>query len=393
MSASHLVNKHPKSWSSFPLLAAVLLVQAACMSTKAPERTATMDAFGVDDDLNARRVRLSAQNLANLYMSTVELTADSIAKLSGEPAIQYAALEWKANAIPAFQRAMYQTDPLVSYVDGWTLIVQMRQFYDTGAGRTRFGPYQDVAVNGILAVETKIDSTALANRPPEVYDRFHNFVYSWADAHPLNDLFLRQSVGEAAMMHLSDDRPEGLGQLGTLTEFATDAQQMSLMLATYIPKEVRWQSELLISSLADTTRLSPVLAAVDSMAVMRALTALIEHTPGMIAEERAALFTEISRERLAILENLEGQRIATLDAAVELINSERTGTIRELAALIAAERGAITETIDVNRVAIMEETRALVDHIVVRLLQVMALFGVVVVAAVLLFLRRRPAAV
>ena len=89
MSASHLVNKHPKSWSSFPLLAAVLLVQAACMSTKAPERTATMDAFGVDDDLNARRVRLSAQNLANLYMSTVELTADSIAKLSGEPAIPW----------------------------------------------------------------------------------------------------------------------------------------------------------------------------------------------------------------------------------------------------------------------------------------------------------------
>jgi len=352
-----------------------------------------MDAFGVDDDLNARRVRLSAQNLANLYMSTVELTADSIAKLSGEPAIQYASLEWKANAIPAFQRAMYQTDPLISYVDGWTLIVQMRQFYDTGAGRTRFGPYQDVAVNGILAVETKVDSTARANRPPEVYDRFHNFVYSWADAHPLNDLFLRQSVGEAAMMHLSDDRPEGLGQLGTLTEFAADAQQMSLMLATYIPKEVRWQSELLISSLADTTRLSPVLAAVDSMAVMQALTALIEHTPGMIAEERAALFTEISRERLAILENLEGQRIATLDAAVELINSERTGTIRELAALIAAERGAITETIDVNRVAIIEETRALVDHIVVRLLQVMALFGVVVVAAVLIFLRRRPAAV
>ena len=98
-----------------------------------------MEAYGVEE--SSRVVRLSAQNLANLYMSTVELAADSIMKISGDPAIRYAALDWKANAIPAFQRAMYQTDPFVSYVDGWTLIVQMRQYYDTGAGRYRFGPY------------------------------------------------------------------------------------------------------------------------------------------------------------------------------------------------------------------------------------------------------------
>ncbi len=367
-------------------LLAVLLAQSACMSTKAPERTGTMEAFGVDD--NARRVRLGAQNLANLYMSTVELTADSIRKLSRDPAIQYAALEWKANAIPAFQRAMYQTDPLVSWIDGWTLIVQMRQYYDTGTGRTRFGPYQDIAVNGILTVETKIDSTLRANRDPAIYEKFYQFVYSWADAHPLNDLYLRQSVGEFALIQLSEDRPEGFGQLGTLTEFATDAQQMSLMLATYIPKEVRWQSELLIGSLADTTRLSPVLAAVDSMAVLQAITRLLEQTPGLIADERAALFREISRERLAILENLEQQRIATLEAAVELINSEREGTMREVATMIASERGAITEAIDGTRAALMTETRGVIDHIVWRVIQVGFVFLLIAGAFTLFVLRR-----
>jgi hypothetical protein len=369
-----------------PLLA-LLFAQAGCMSTKAPERTGTMEAFGVD--MTSRRARLSAQNLANLYMSTVELTADSIIRVSRDPAIQYAALSWKANAIPAFQRAMFQSDPLVSWVDGWTLIVQMRQFYDVGgAGEDRFGPHQAIAVEGIRAVETQIDSAVMANQPTEVYERFHNFVYNWADSHHLNDLYLRRSVGEAALTQLSDDRPQGMAQLGTLTEFASDAQHMSLMLATYIPKEVRWQSELLIGSLADTTRLSPVLAAVDSMAVLQALTDLLEQTPGLIAEERAALFREVSRERLAILENLERQRIATLQAAVDLINSERESTVREVSALIASERGAITDAIADSKAAIMDGSRGVIDHIVWRVIQVGAIFLLIAGAFTLFVLRR-----
>ena len=357
------------------------------MSTKAPERTGTMEAFGLD--MNARRARLSAQNLADLYMSTVELTADSIIKVSRDPAIQYAALKWKANAIPAFQRAMFQSDPMVSWVDGWTLIVQMRQFYDSGgAGEDRFGPHQAIAVEGIRAVEMQIDSAVTANQPAEVAERFHNFVYAWADAHQLNDLYLRRSVAEFALTQLSEDRPEGMAQLGTLTEFASDAQHMSLMLATYIPKELRWQSELLIGALADTTRLSPVLAAVDSMAVLQALTELLEQTPEMIAEERAALFREVSRERLAILENLERQRIATLEAAVDLINSERESALREVAAMIATERGAITEAVRESRPAIVDGSRDVIDHIVWRVVQVGAIFLLIAGAFTLFVLRR-----
>ena len=385
MIRSRLAHGGPGKRALLSLMVA-LLAQSACMSTKAPEKTATMEAYGIRQ--SSRVVRLSAQNLANPYMSTVELAADSIIRISGDPAVRYAALDWKANAIPAFQRAMYQTDPFVSYVDGWTLIVQMRQYYDTGAGRYRFGPYQDIAVDGIRAVETRIDSSVSVHQDSALHQKLNGFVYNWADSHPLNDLYLRQSVGEFVIRHMGDDRPEGLAQLGTLTEMAIDAQQMSLMLATYIPKEVRWQSELLIGSLADTTRLSPVLAAVDSMAVLRAITELLERTPGLIADERAALFREISRERLAILENLEGQRIATLEAAVDLINSEREGTMREVAAMVASERGAITEAIDGTRAALMTETRGVIDHIVWRVIQVGFVFLLIAGAFTLFVLRR-----
>ena len=124
------------------------------------------------------------------------------------------------------------------------------------------------------------------------------------------------------------------------------------------------------------------------MAVLRAITELLERTPGLIADERAALFREISRERLAILENLEGQRIATLEAAVELINSEREGTMREVAVMVASERGAITDSIDVTLAALMAETRGVIDHIVWRVIQVGFVFLLIAGAFTLFVLRR-----
>jgi len=348
-----------------------------------------MEAFDVSG--SSRRARIASQNFSARFAGLIEVTADSIIRAARDPEVRYAALSWKANAIPELHRAVYQMDPLVSFIDGWTYLVMMRQYFDTGRGAKRFGAQQDIALDMLRYLEARVDSTTAAITP-ENYEKFRTFVYRWAEAYPLdNDLFQRESVAVVAAESLARDRPEGFGQLGTLTEFAADAQQMSITLATYIPKEVLWQSELLIGSLADTTRLSPVLAAVDSMAVMRAVTALLERTPDLIAEERAALFREISAERLAILENLERQRIATLEAAVDLINSERAQTVDQLAELVARERVALNEAIEENREAIMEETRGLVDHIVVRTLQVGFLMLVVAAAAVLLVVRlRRP---
>ncbi len=368
----------------------VTVAPAACVSTKAPEQTGTLRAY--DISASARRSRIAAQNFSGRFAGLIEETADSIMRASRDPAVQYSALEWKANAIPELHRSVFQSDPLVSFVDGWTFLVEMRQYFETGRGATRFGDQQSVATDMLRSAEAHIDSATAASLPADEHARLRTFVYNWADAHPLtNDLFQRMSAGVFAAEQLAKDRPEGFGQLGTLTEFAADAQQMSVVLATYLPREVRWQSELLIGSLADTTRLSPVLAAVDSMAVLRAVTVLLERTPELIAEERAALFREISSERLAILENLERQRIATLQAAVDLINAERAATVQQLAEIVARERSALTAEIAANRDAIMEQTRGLVDHIVIRTLQVG--LGVLLVAGcalLLVFRIRRP---
>ena len=346
-----------------------------------------MELGGVE--ATARGVRLTDQNLAHFFMSMVELGADSIMQLSSDPAVDRAALEWKVYGIPAFQRAMYQVDPLVAFTDGWALVVQMREYYEDGPGRSRFGPHQEIALEGIRSAETLIDSVARTTQPGEVYEEIRGMVTDWAADHPLNDLYLRQSIGELVIREMGQNRPEGLGQLGTLTEFAWDAQEMGLMLATYLPKEARWQAELLLGSLADTARIAPILAAVDSMATLRAVTTLLERTPELIATERAALFREVAEERLAILQNVEAQRIATLDAMVTMITQERTQAIREISELIAREREAIAEMMTAGREATVLDAEAVIDHLVWRVVQALAVLLLLAGALALVLLRRR----
>jgi hypothetical protein len=338
-----------------------------------------------DLGVTGRRLRVGATNLLNNYMIYVEVTADSISAATTDPGVQYNALVWKTNAIPAFQRAMFHPDPLVSFIDGWTLSVQMREYFDTGDGRELFGPQQALALATARELEFATDSAVATKLEPAVHDRLRSFVYSWAEQHPLdNPLFLRRSVAEAAADVLGAERLGGMSTLGSMAEMAQDAQQMALVFASYMPKEVRWQSELLIASLTDSLRFNALLAAIDRMEVMEETSRFLREAPGLMASERAAVFREIDDERLALLQELDRQRLTTLQEIMAWARVEREAMLGEMAAMVASEREAVFT--DVEAMA-----RGIVDHIFLRIAQIGAVCVVLVLVGLWLLGRRRAA--
>jgi len=351
-------------------------------STKAPEQTAVMQSVG-DLGVTGRRIRVGATNLLNVSTSMVELTADSIIDATTDPGVQYNALVWKANAIPAYQRAMFHPDPLVSFVDGWTLTVQMREYFEAGGGRELFGPQQPFAVRASQRLEAATDSAVAARMESEVYGRLRRFVYAWSEQHPLdNQLFLRRSVAEVVADVLGAERLGGMSTLGSMAEMAQDAQQMALVFASHMPKEVRWQSELLIASLTDSLRFNSLLAAIEQMEVMQETTRFLRETPNLIASERAAAFREINEERLETLREIDRQRLTTLQEVTAWASSEREAMLAEMARMVAGEREAVFT--DVEAI-----TRGVVDHIFLRLVQVGAVVVVLAFVGLWLFGRSR----
>ena len=367
-----------------PAALVAILAVAGCVSTKAPEQTSLMQQVGVD--VTSQRARMESHSLARQFMATVELTADSISRLTDEESVRYNTLVWKANAIPAIQLSMYDPDPLISFVDGWALLVQMRQYLETGGGRDLFGSQQHLAVDALTDLEEEALATVESVGQAESIDKTERFVYRWADAHPLtNNLYLRESAAQAVAEFAEAETGVGLSAIGSLSETAADAQQMALVLASYAPKQVAWQSELLMADMLDTTRVSLLLRSIDDMEVMSATTELMTVMPGLVAEERAAVFREIARERLAVLEEVSRLRNETLLQMAELIAIERAAITTE----VSNERSLIFDEVRGLSEQAFSETRSLLNHVM--LMIGIGLAALVVIGLVLL--RRRPAGV
>ena len=328
-------------------------------STMAPQQATVIEGVG-EIDVSRQRLRLAANDALYLYMSSVELTADSIIDATAEPEVRYNALVWKANAIPAFQRAMFHPDPLVGFVDGWTMAVQMREYFEEGSGRDLFGPQQGFAVSSSRRMEMATDTAVVDRLAPDVYGRLRRFVYDWAEQYPLdNPLFLRRSVTEAVADELGAQHLGVSSTIGSMAEIAQDFQQMALVYAGHMPKEVRWQSELLIASLTDSLRFDSLLAAIDRMEVMEEATHFMREAPTKLSEGWEAVFREIQEERIEMLREIDRQRQTTLQELMAWVRIERQAGLEEMAGIIAREGE------DLGEIA-----RGVADHIFLRLLQV-----------------------
>ena len=359
-------------------------VLAAC-STRAPERSTVQAAVG-RMDVASRRVRIGAQNGARAFMVAIELTADSIARATEDPDVSRHALEWKAHAIPAVQRAMYRSDPVVSVVDGWALLIQMREYYESGRGRGRFGAAQPIAVETLRGMADQMDESVLrvlGNAEDHAF--WHDFVERWAAENPLdNDAFLRRSVAVAAADILGAQRLGGMSSLGSMQELAVDAQEMTASLAEYMPKTLMWRSELLMTSMMDTTRLAPIIGSVDDLQISRAAVDLMEGVPGMVAAEREVM-----------LARMEHMIDASMNASLDFMEAERHAMIEEMFSLYEREREEIFARIETLLPRMMDEARddaiEVIDHILLRVGIGAAAFLAALVLIGLIFLRPRRA--
>jgi hypothetical protein len=339
---------------------------------------------------SAQRIRVADHNLARNFMAIVELTADSVDRMSDDPGIDYNTLVWKANAIPAIQMALYHPEPLVAFTDGWILLVQMREYFESGGGSDSFGEYQPYVVRTLRDAESELE-TSIQDLDGDPEGNLRSFVHQWASEHPItNERFLRRSPTEAVANLLGAEAGGGLSSLGTLTEMAGDAQQMALVMASYVPRQITWQSELLMADLTDSASVTPLLRAIDDMEVVSATTEFMRVTPDLIASERAAVFREIAEMRLETFRDIDAIRRQTMQDIAATLAAERSATLREVAAMVAAERKAMMGDAAGLTSQAFDETRGLVKYLMLWIAALgLGLFAAL--AALVLLYRRRPA--
>jgi hypothetical protein len=179
------------------------------------------------------------------------------------------------------------------------------------------------------------------------------------------------------------------GLTGTAANMERQLDEVTNRLAyynEYLFKQARWQSELMIGQVTSPQRVDSTLTSLrQSLAIFAQLA---DSAPGLLAAERLAVLDAVDRDLVRVVEAIDQQRIQTV-GVVE-------GQVDLLLRLVGAERALILAAINAERVATMAsldsilaerigQTEDVVDHLVWRLAQLVAVIGLAVLVVAVVF--------
>jgi hypothetical protein len=362
------------------------ILGTACL--KVPQQTGFL-ASARNVDRPASEVRLIGFEYGRRFSSVIEQTADSIRGLTTDPEVRYNATTWKAYAIPAAQEAVLQFDPLVGFVDIWVFSHQMRDFFATGGGSGWFGPHQQIAIDASVMLEQEARAVLLDLTEGQLADSAVAMIDSMARAEPIgNNTFSRASVS-LAWSDLAGAPASGLA--GTAANMERQLDEVTNRLAyynEYLFKQARWQSELIIGQVTNPQRVDSTLTALRQS--LEIFARLADSVPQIVVSERNALLDAIDDQRVSIVEAINLQRLATVAVVEDQVGLmlQSVGAERALVlAAINAERVATMAALDSILAERISQTENVVDHLMWRLAQLIAVVGLALIMVVVVFYR------
>lgn len=352
----------------------LILVVTAC-STAPPQQTGLQRSLGAT--VSSQEIRLRATEYAAVFAQVVELSADSILALADSRPVARAALVWKTYAVPAIYRSSTLPDPLAAWLDSRVLTLQMLEYFETGAGRDLFGDLQPIAVNAsrLLVDEfPRVARLAGQEADPERDRR----IIEYARERPIQNpyFFRRTAVDDLAGM-MSQDRLSGLQAVGSLTEQMNDLSQRLNVYMELLPRNARWQAELMIAELSDPERSAVYLDALNQMETMVTLRQFLQYVPNLANEQRDYLLEAVDVQRLAFEATLRDYIRTATDTVFARVGPERELVMRDAERLIGGQIesavAGIDATISTAVADIDVALRDAVDRLFVRLLQLVAI--------------------
>ncbi|MFL5346397.1 MAG: chemotaxis protein [Hyalangium sp.] len=319
---------------------AVLLaaLSTACATVK--PRSPLFERVG-KSDLSVGALRTRVRDMARRFPAVLETAADEIAERSGEEEMRRTMLEFKSNAVPAMQGALLQPDPVASLVDAWALLAQLQ---DVLPQRAAHAPPELIAHahKSLEGLEGEVEALWKELSGNEDVSQARERVHAWAAEHPLTGpLITRESTVPLLATVTDISRVSPLGAAAILMEDTRDIATRVDLYAASLPREARWQAELLMGQAASAPSLQ---SAVDDMGrtvdILDRMGGLAERVPALVARERVAVLDGLDRSRLSLQEFASGERKALMtdvaherEAVLAALHTERVEALQQIDAM------------------------------------------------------------
>ena len=317
---------------------AICLIMAIVGCKTSTERSSMMKKLKVRD-VTSQELQIRVSEFSSHFADVVEASADEIMSRTTDSAIRHRALVWKIYGISACQSAATSSDPLMAFIDTWTFIVQMADYFETGEGKDAFGELQPIAVNTARSLEAQIMIMVKEKALPEGFDKTQSFVDDWVREHPIKTRFYTRDSTQPLLTDVYRAGKKGtMATMGSIDQGIRDISDRLSFLSDNLPRQARWQAEYLMEKTVSGQKLDETLNNLNTLVKsVDRMARVIEQSPELIERERTAVFAEIREERKAVLKSISEQRIETIQEVnkeilevIKAIHEERVATVQDL---------------------------------------------------------------
>ncbi len=264
-------------------------------------------------DMSMGELRIRVRDMARRFPGVLEATADDISVRSGSPEVREAMIRFKSNVVPAMQGSLLQADPVAALIDAWALLAQLQQVLPQWASGASL-ELVDTAQRSLRELETEVEALWRELTGREDVSGLRELVHTWAAEHPLTGpLVTRESTVPLLAAFTARSGVGLLGAAATLLEDTQDLVSRVDLYAGSLPRQARWQAELVAQEALQAPVLSEATSELSrAVDVLARVGRLAEDVPAQVTRERQALQDFLSSERRAVLAALHTERVESL---------------------------------------------------------------------------------
>jgi hypothetical protein len=335
-----------QSCSSLILLLTVFLLSLSCASRSTRKTSSIKRAKNIN--ISATELSSRNQSLLAVYSSQIEVAADQIIVASTSPITRRVALLWKSEAIPVLQTSLLNTDPVAAVIDSWTFIFQMSAYMEQPPVKDKLGPFSQVPLEALRKMESEMEQLVRNAAPSADVEDIRRRVHTWASAHPIQaGLSGRKSADSDLIRSTYQDDLGALSSLKALQEGLGDIAARLDSYNSYLPKQARWQAELLANDLSRDPALGTAASNFGILAkAMQQSASNLDRIPQMAGNARQLAIADVDQQRLAAQSFLSGERARIADEMTQ----QRIDTISDL----RGERLAATADLRAERQIVLD---------------------------------------
>jgi len=312
-----------------------------------------------DPGLTERQLRIELNDLLALASGILEEGANRVIYTTSDPDVRQNTLRLKDNATAMFQGATFNSDPVIGLLDLWAAVIQARQFLESPLGREELGVSQEFALETNLRVVQATEELVGRLVTPEEMDELRVIVLDWAAEHPIMTLSMaRRSAAADLIEHTTSESRGAFDVIHDLKFQVDDLTERLQVYATMLPKQARWQAEIVIDNVLRGEEVTQIRADIRSIEEsMERVTEVVEGTPEILATEREAVFVDVTLQREAVLAAVTRERealVAALAAERAIVLAALSGEREQLVEAASVQRLATLDTLAEERVLVLE---------------------------------------